>query len=306
MEAKAPYIINIQKYSIHDGAGIRTTVFFKGCPLACLWCHNPESQNYGSELMLYHNRCTNCGKCISVCPNHAISIHNGIMETNRSLCTLCGLCPDECIHNVREFIGQQYTIKQLVFELEKDRQFYEDSGGGITLSGGEVLTQRNMDYIEDLCKTLHKKGHSVNIDTCGYAPYKNFKRLLPYIDTFLYDIKLMNEEEHKHFVGTGNRLILDNLQQLSTDNAKLNIRIPVILGVNDTDKFFLSVIAFLKEKVKVDKINLLPYHNTGKTKYKNLDLFYHDNLMNVPSQERMRELEHLFIENGFLNTKIGG
>lgn len=301
-----PSIFNIQKYSIHDGDGIRTTIFFKGCPLFCQWCHNPESQRHSRELILYYERCTACGSCIKHCPSDANSIQDGRLVVDRDKCTSCGVCTDYCVNNAREMVGRSYTVRELVKEAEKDRMFYEESGGGITLSGGEVMVQ-NMDYIEELCRLLHKKGYSINIDTCGYAPYENFKRILPYADTFLYDIKLMDSEAHKKYIGTDNQLILDNLIQLNQDGACINIRIPVIEGVNATEEFFTQVIDFLTTNhIRTKQVNLLPYHNTGKGKYEHLDRAYHDEEMKVPAKERMELFKDMFLKHGYTNTKIGG
>lgn len=302
-----PYVFNIQKYSIHDGDGIRTSIFFKGCPLSCLWCHNPESQRYPKELMLFHDRCTACGACVKRCPRGANSIADGVLVMDREKCTACGVCTDWCIQNAREIAGKEYTVQELVKEAEKDRTFYEQSGGGITLSGGEVMVQ-NMDYIEKVCRILHSKGYRINIDTCGYAPYENFKRILPYIDTFLYDIKAMDPEVHKHFMGVDNHLILENLKKLNEDGAAINIRIPTIEGVNATEEFMQGVIDFLKENnIRVKQVNLLPYHNTGMHKYKKLDRSYDDEaVLGVPGKERMELFKDMFTKQGFSNTKIGG
>ena len=174
---KIPYVINLQKYSIHDGDGIRTTVFFKGCLLNCWWCHNPESQSYEQDLMVDEEKCNGCGSCADICTNSAISVLQGKAKTNMTNCTLCFQCVEECLYDNRHLVGKQFKIEELVKELEKDKQFYEDSRGGITLSGGEVMTQ-SMDYIEELIKKLKRKGYNIAIDTCGYAPTENYKRLL--------------------------------------------------------------------------------------------------------------------------------
>ena len=303
-----PYVFNIQKYSIHDGDGIRTTIFFKGCPVNCAWCHNPESQRYNKELLYFRDRCTGCGKCIVKCPNGANTMgEDGRVILDRSKCNACGICADWCLGSARDMAGKEYTVKELVKEAEKDRQFYEQSGGGITLSGGEVMVQ-DMDYIEQVCKLLYNKGYSVNIDTCGYAPYENFKRILPYVDTFLYDIKAMDNDVHKKFIGTDNTLILENLKKLSADGARINIRIPTIVGVNATEEFMNDVVTFLKENsISVKQVNLLPYHNTGKHKYSKLDRDYAvGELLEKPSAESMELFQNIFVKNGFNNTKIGG
>ena len=302
-----PYVFNVQKYSIHDGDGIRTTIFFKGCPINCAWCHNPESQRFDKELLYFKDRCTGCGKCVTKCPNGANTMIDGKAELDRSKCTACGICADWCITQARDIAGKEYTVKELVKEAEKDRQFYEESGGGITLSGGEVMAQ-DMDYIEQLCRILHNKGYSVNIDTCGYAPYEDYKRILPYVDTFLYDIKAMDKETHEKYIGVDNTLILENLKKLSADGARINIRIPTIVGINATEEFMTDVVNFLKgNNISVAQVNLLPYHNTGKHKYSKLDREYDtEGLMEKPSAESMELFKNIFVRNGFNNTKIGG
>lgn len=301
-----PSVFNIQKYSVHDGDGIRTTFFFKGCPVKCLWCHNPESQHYNKELIFYADRCTGCGKCVSHCPNDAISIVDGKAHTDRTKCNNCGKCEDFCFQNARELAGKEYTVAELVKIAEKDRMFYDENGGGITLSGGEVLAQ-DMDFIEELCRTLYNKGYRVNIDTCGYIPYEHIKRVLPYTHTFLYDVKAMDNEVHKKFIGVSNELILENLKKLSADGGRINIRIPVVGGVNATDEEMDAVIAFFKENnISVAQVNLLPYHDIGKHKYRKLDRPYEESLMSVPSKETMELFKDKFIKNGYNNTKIGG
>lgn len=300
-----PYIINIQKYSIHDGDGIRTTAFFKGCPLKCTWCHNPESQRYSKEILYYTERCTGCTACVKACPSQAVTDEAGHVNTDRTRCDLCGTCLDYCLNNAREIVGRQYSIPELIKELQKDSMFYEESKGGITLSGGEVMAQ-DMDYLEELVKRLHRQGIDVTIDTCGQAPYENFARILPYVDTFLYDIKLIDSEQHKKYTAFGNETILDNLKRLSQDGARIYIRIPTIEGVNADDENMLGIIRFLKEHVNVAQINLLPYHNTGKSKYEKLSRTYEGEEFSAPSNERMEELAGLFKAAGFHNTKIGG
>lgn len=191
-------------------------------------------------------------------------------------------------------------------EAEKDLLFYEQSEGGITLSGGEVMAQ-DMDYIEELCSVLYNKGYSVNIDTCGYVPYENYERILPYVDTFLYDIKIMDPQLHKKVIGADNQLILDNLIKLSNAGAKINIRIPIIGGVNDSEDFIKQVIGFLKDNnIRTVGVNLLPYHSTGKSKYANLDRPYADKDMSVPPGEEMEHFREMFYSNGFNKTNIGG
>lgn len=295
-----PLVLNIQKYSVHDGEGIRTTVFFKGCPLSCRWCHNPESQRYQREMMIHAERCTGCGACKAVCP------HGAALPLDRDACRQCGACVDACFHNAREWAGQTYEVQELVQELKKDRMFYEQSKGGVTLSGGEVMTQ-DMDYICKLAQLLHGEGISVNIDTCGYADYERFRRILPYTDVFLYDIKLMDPAAHKQYTGTDNRLILENLRRLSSDGAKINIRLPLIAGVNANGQHIMDVAAFLRnEGIRVYRINLLKYHATGSGKYAKLGRTYEDGGMAAPDDAWLEQARARFLEYGFTNTNIGG
>ena len=199
-------ITNIQKFSIHDGDGIRTSVFFKGCPLKCEWCHNPETQRYEREIQYDPDKCTGCGSCVRVCPSHAVVLEDGKPVTDRKACTLCGRCENFCPAGIREVVGKEYTVKELVRELMKDQIFYEDSGGGVTFSGGEVMTM-DMDYILAAARELHRQDITLTIDTCGYVPYEKFESLLPYVDTFLYDVKVMDPEIHRKYIGTDNKLI---------------------------------------------------------------------------------------------------
>lgn len=295
-------VLNIQKYSIHDGEGIRTTIFFKGCPMNCKWCHNPESQSYKLEIMHNQEKCTKCGKCAISCSQHAINFENKKLVTNNR-CIACGDCIDVCVNNAREKVGKLYKIDELMNEIEKDRMFYEESNGGVTLSGGEVMTQ-NMDYIEAVLIKCKKMGYSVNIDTCGHASFDNFERILPYIDTFLYDIKHLDNETHKMLTGQGNELVIGNLKKLSENGAKINIRMPLVEGINSDDTHIKKIIEFLKG-IRIWQINLLPYHNTGKSKYEKLGVEYKGDSYIPPDMERIEEIKSMFEKNNFL-VKIGG
>ena len=296
-------VFNIQKYSIHDGDGIRTTVFFKGCPMTCKWCHNPESQSYRPSILQNTEKCTSCQKCTTICPEGAITYEDGKLKTSEEKCKLCEKCIDGCINNAREIVGKYYSLDEIMKEIEKDKLFYEQSGGGITLSGGEIMTQ-DMDYIIKILKKCHRLGYRVNIDTCGHAKFENFEKILPYVDTFLYDIKHMDNDIHRELTGVGNELVLGNLRKLSENGAKINIRMPLVEGINSTDEHIDEIIAFLKE-LKIYKINLLPYHNTGKSKYEKLNITYEGDNYEPPSNQRMEEIKVKFEQNNFC-TQIGG
>ena len=301
-----PLVFNIQKYSIHDGEGIRTTVFFKGCPLACLWCHNPESQRYRRELMYHADRCAGCGACAAACLQQAVVYGAGAVSLNRDLCAGCGVCLDACLLNARELAGREYEIRDLVRELEKDRMFYDQSGGGVTLSGGESLAQ-DMDYMEELARRLHGKGYSVDFDTCGHIPYAHFQRVLPYADAFLYDVKLLDPEEHRRCTGVDNRLILENLRRLSGDGGKINLPLPLIKGVNAEDEYIHQMIGFLKaENIHVYRVNLLKYHETGSGKYGRLRRSYEKTGMSPPEDQWLERAADMFRQSGWTNIHIGG
>lgn len=299
-------ITNIQKFSIHDGDGIRTSVFFKGCPLRCEWCHNPETQEYGREMQFDAEKCVGCGACVKACQSHALSMKDKKPVLNKSLCTLCGRCENFCPAGLREIVGREYTVKELIKELIKDQMFYEESGGGVTLSGGEVMAM-DTDYILAVAKELKRQDINLTIDTCGYVPYEKFQAILPYVDTFLYDVKVMDPEIHKQYMGVDNKLILENLNRLSADGARIYIRIPTVKEVNGNAENMKETIAFLKEHdIHPPQINLLPYHDTGSGKYRKLDMEYMGKNLHAPDKAEMEELRQLFVEAGFQNTKIGG
>ncbi|CAH2213742.1 trans-4-hydroxy-L-proline dehydratase activase [Tepidibacter aestuarii] len=295
-------IINIQKYCVHDGPGIRTTVFFKGCPLTCIWCHNPESQRYKSEIMYNEEKCSKCGECEKRCPHDCIKINEDKIINDYSICSHCENCIDFCVNNARELVGKEYSVNELMKEIEKDKVFYEESGGGVTLSGGEVMSQ--IDFVEQIVKNCKRKGIHVAIDTCGYAPFESYERIIDYVDLFLYDIKLMNSQRHEKYAGKPNELILKNLVMLSERGANINLRIPLIQGINCDDENIENMLKFIKN-LNISSINLLPYHEIGKDKYKRLNINYEDELMSKPSDERIEEIKNIFEKHNF-KIKIGG
>ena len=306
-EIEMKNITNIQKFSIHDGDGIRTTVFFKGCPLKCEWCHNPETQRFEKEMQVDREKCTGCGTCASVCPNGAVRMTEDHRPAwDPKACTFCGKCENFCPAGSREIVGREYTVKELTKELMKDQMFYEESGGGVTFSGGEVMSM-DMDFILAMAKELKRQDVTLTIDTCGYVPYERFEKILPYVNTFLYDVKVMEPELHKKYMGTDNKLILENLIRLSQDGARIYIRIPTIKEVNGNEENMKETIAFLKEHdIHPAGVNLLPYHDTGSGKYAKLDMEYKGTDLHAPDKEEMEALAALFVNAGFTNTKIGG
>lgn len=258
------YIFNIQRFSIHDGPGIRTTVFFKGCPLNCWWCHNPEGQSLQRELLVFNNRCIGCGTCASVCERKAITIKEGKAVLDREKCNLCGKCVDNCSTRGLEFAGKLVTDEWLLKELKKDIIFFDQSGGGVTISGGEPLMQ--FDFTLNLVKLLNKEGIHVTVDTSGYTEWDKLSKLVPYVDLFLYDIKLINNEKHKKYMGVSNEIILKNLEKLVDEKTKIAPRIPLIPGIND-DKEDIKQFAEFLANLGFNSVNVLPYHDFGREKY---------------------------------------
>jgi len=300
-------VTNIQKYSIHDGDGIRTTVFFKGCHLRCWWCHNPETQRFEPELQVDTEKCTGCRRCGDVCPSGAISYgeyRKAVLD--RDKCTVCGRCVDACLGNYRVLVGKEYSVKELVKICLQDQMFYEESGGGVTLSGGEVMAM-DTDYIQALVKALYREGIDVTIDTCGQAPWSNYEAIIPYVHTWLYDVKVIDEEKHKKYIGMGNRVILDNLKGLAAAGARIYIRVPTIKEVNGDRESMQDMITFLrKNDVRPPQVNLLPYHSTGSHKYGKLGREYLAAAMTTPTDEEMQSFVKQWNDAGFANVKIGG
>ena len=246
-------IFDIQKFSVIDGPGIRTTVFFKGCNLRCAWCHNPESQSARRELIFYRQRCTECGMCKSVCPS------------SKADCTLCGRCAHYCQSRARELVGREIGIAELMEQIEGDRPFYESSGGGVTFSGGECMLQ--VEVLSHILQACKERGIHTAVDTAGDVPFEHFERILPYTDLFLYDVKCFDHERHRQYTGAGNARILENLRALSAHTEiPIIVRIPVIPGFN-TDREELLRMAELLRPLRLQAVELLPYHRMGEQKY---------------------------------------
>lgn len=301
-------IVNIQRFSLHDGPGIRTTVFFKGCPLKCRWCHNPEGLNSNIEILHNKDKCSLCGECIRRCTSHAISMIDGVITTDMSKCKLCGECSFYCLNGQREAVGRENSIDELMQDILKDRVFFEESSGGVTLSGGEPVMQ--IDFIEELLKRLKSENIHTTVDTCGAMPFEYYERIHKYTDLFLYDIKLFEEDKHKLYTGSSNKIILDNLKRLSElyrevdTHRGINLRLPIIEGVNAEDEHINKVIELISG-LGIKYINLLPYHNISEHKYKSLNMKYEGDGMTVPSDEKMNSFMERLEDKGYI-VKIGG
>ncbi|MHC6178919.1 trans-4-hydroxy-L-proline dehydratase activase [Clostridium sp. JNZ X4-2] len=294
--------MNIQKYSIHDGPGIRTTVFLKGCPLNCWWCHNPESQKSGLEIMFFKEKCKGCGLCLEKCPQKAIEFVDGYPVTDERKCTLCGKCSDFCTSNAREIVGKEMAVKDLMKEIIKDEVFYDESNGGVTFSGGEPLI--HADYLNNVLKACKNRGIHTTIDTSGYADWQQFEKIIDNTDLFLFDIKHMSNEKHFKYMGVGNTVILENLKKLSERGSNIYVRMPIIAGVNDDDENIDAAVDFIS-KLNIIQVNLLPYHKMGMDKYRRLNRKYKLSGLETPWDKVMNKIADKFKKAG-IKIKIGG
>jgi pyruvate formate lyase activating enzyme len=276
-------VYDIQGFSVQDGPGIRTTVFLKGCPLSCPWCHSPESQAFYPQLSWIAMRCpgiAKCGKCLNVCLKgalapgkvirHAVTQEDiQLVKIDRKLCDNCGHCARACYPDALYICGKDYTVEELMERVCKDIPFYEHSGGGVTISGGEALSQP--EFTLAAMKGLKQRGINTALDTTGYANYKHIGAVLPYTDLFLYDLKHMDSTQHKKAVGVPNELILENARKIAADGGKLQVRIPVIPRFNDSEENIRTTGIFCRELgVAVASVQLLPYHTLGTVKYQRI------------------------------------
>jgi len=257
-------IFEIQRASLHDGPGIRTTVFLKGCPLDCVWCHNPEATKAEPQLFFYEERCKLCGACEAVCTQQVHRVTESEHTIDFDACLQCGKCVDACLNNALKIIGKEMTVDEVMHEVMKDKDFYARSGGGITLSGGEPLFQ--FGFAKALLKRCRELGINTCVETSGFVSPAKFKQILPLIDVLLFDYKISESDNHIRYTGVPNQLILENLQTAHRFNIPIYLRCPIIPGINDTD-FHFADIAELSEKLpKLKAVEILPYHDMGNSK----------------------------------------
>ena len=254
------YVFDIQHFSLKDGPGIRTTVFVKGCPLNCVWCHNPESKRNKQELSFDKMKCIDCGYCASVCSDGAI-LSPG--EIDRTKCSLCGECVNNCV-GALEILGKEVDTEEIISEILRDKAFYDNSGGGLTISGGEPLYC--VEFTKNLLKSAKEQSIHTAVETSGFADFEDFELILPYVDLFLFDVKETNSALHKEYTGVDNRLILENLHKLNENKASIVLRCPIIPGYNDREEHFKAIAELSEELDGVLRIELMPYHSLGKSK----------------------------------------
>ena len=297
-------IFDIKKFAVHDGPGIRTTVFMKGCPLRCAWCHNPESWKREPEILYYGQRCIGCEKCFEVCPSGALRIEDGKRVYDRDRCRHCYKCVEVCYAEATVKCGREVTAQDVMAEVEKDRPFYERSGGGMTVSGGEPMMQEA--FVFALLKRAKEAGVHTALDTSGYVRWEVLERFLKVTDLFLYDLKLVDEARHRIYTGVSNRGILDNLKKLSGAGASVWIRMPIVPGYTDGEADVEAAGRFLSsldgDRIRVQ---LLPYHRLAESKYERLEDVYPLKEVPAPPKERMERLRELLSGYG-LDASVGG
>lgn len=303
MEALRGNVFDIQRYSLHDGPGLRTNVFLKGCNLRCQWCSNPESLNYHPEIAFFERNCFLCGDCIPVCKPGAIQMRDGKIHWDRSKCTQCFECASVCTAHAFSVIGREITVEEVLAEVRRDVPFYGNQGG-LTLTGGEPSLQ--VDFSAALLRQAQAEGIHTAIETCGYAPWKNYELLLPHLDMVMFDLKHIDPEIHQRYTGRTNVTILENLKRIdSLYEMELIVRIPLIPDFNADHASLSAMIEFLKTLKRVKEIHLLGYHTLGRGKYQALEIPYpYDDFPPMPPEE-IEKWAALFQESNFMPL-IGG
>jgi pyruvate formate lyase activating enzyme len=298
-------VFDIQTYSLHDGPGIRTLVFLKGCPLTCVWCQNPESQDLQPEVMLYTERCTGCGHCVPVCPRQAIEIIGGKSHTRKNLCNGCGNCATFCPNEARIMAGRTMSAEEVFQEVRKDEVFYKNSGGGVTLSGGEPLAQA--EFSTSILRLCKQAGLHTAIETTGMAQWKTLRHVLEYTDLVLYDLKQMDTLVHRKSTGVSNDLILENVKRIRKELAiPVVARIPVVPGYNAAPENIEATANFIATELGRDTlVNILAYHRLGETKYDRLEKASRGISIIPPTSEQMTSLKKIMEAFG-LTVSIGG
>lgn len=296
-------IFDLQRFALHDGPGIRTTVFLKGCPLDCVWCHNPESKSRKSQLGFLEKKCTLCGRCESVCSNHVHTVREGIHSIDFEQCVLCGECVKACLSQSLKIFGQRITGDAIMETVMKDWDYYERSGGGLTISGGEPMMQ--FEPLKNFLRLSKEKGLHVCLDTCGQAPTKNYLEIAPYVDIFLFDYKMTDADNHKRYTGTDNQLILKNLDALCNAGSDIYLRCPIVPGINMNNQHYRGISLLSKKYPQIKQVNLMPYHDMAKGKSGQIGKEYALSNLKTMDTQQIEAVYKKVDEFGCLNLKRG-
>jgi glycyl-radical enzyme activating protein len=263
-------IFDLQRASLYDGPGIRTAVFLKGCPLRCQWCHNPESQSRGREISFRAEACAACGECAGACEHGAHQLVDGVHSYNRAVCERCGQCADVCLYDALQVAGEATSVAAVMAEVRKDVRYYQQSGGGLTITGGEPMLQ--LEFTVELLQAARAENIHTCLETCGWTSQRAYESVLPFVDLFLFDYKATDPEMHHRLTGVSNDLILSNLDFLCQNGASLQLRCPLIPGVNDAAEHLAGIAALAEKYPSIAAVELLPYHNIGNSKYERYGL----------------------------------
>jgi len=296
MAHHAGTIFDIKRFAIHDGPGIRTTIFLKGCPLHCLWCHNPEGISRQPQLVFTPQKCIGCGHCMEVCPQRVHQVVNGRHLIDRERCLACGTCVEGCYAGALQLAGRQVTVDEVMEEVLRDRPFYETSDGGMTLSGGEPLAQYS--FTRALLQAAKAEGVHTALDTSGFAPWRQLEGLLVYVDLVLYDLKQMNRERHIALTGVSNERILDNLRRLDTAGQTTWVRIPLIAGQNDEESNYHALGQFLSGLKHIQRIEMLRYHRLAESKYEHIGCAYPLQGLEPPTEDKAESRWQILLSYG--------
>ncbi len=304
MSESLPLIFDIKRYSINDGPGIRLTIFFKGCPLNCRWCHNPESLSMRTQKLYTRSKCIVCGECVKACPNQACLLSKGGIVTDAERCQTCGTCAKVCPSLATEMSGRFYSVAELMGIIENEIPFFDQSGGGVTFSGGEPLM--HTPFLLELLKACGERQLHRAVDTSGYGKTADLVAIAEQTDLFLFDLKLMDAELHRKFTGVDNSLILDNLKALATAGAQIEIRVPLIAGLND-DRQNLEQMATFVAQLPGPRptLSFLPFHNVAENKYPKLGQIYDISEMAVPGTKRLQQAVDICAAHGLI-ASVGG
>lgn len=285
-------LFNIQRFSVHDGPGIRTTFFMKGCNLRCQWCHNPESWSAFPQMEYFPDRCVHCHSCEKVC-EHGVHIE-GRLRIGAEGCVLCRKCESVCMHDALHYIGAMYTPEEALEIALRDKPYYDNSSGGVTVSGGEPLLQA--EFVKEFFSQLKQEGIGTALDTAGNVPFEEFEKVLPYTDLVLLDLKIMDGRLHQKYTGVPNKRILENTRRLMSDGVRLAIRVPVIAGINDNEENLNALQNFIGNYRNLEEVRFLPYHSMGISKAESLHIPL--NIFHAPDPQYLENARERFGESG--------